>query len=107
LINRRHSGFSVNHKVRIPAFSDQAREALSLYIARRLAVPTPLSLKKICIEKNKEATAISYTSENDFFQGKTETFTVMRFLLKLTPAGIITSNRNPGVLRGKRAGLLG
>jgi len=27
---------------------------------------------------------ISYTSDNEFFQGKTETFSVMRFLLELT-----------------------
>lgn len=75
LINWRHSGFSVNHDVRIPAFSDKARETLSQYITR-----PPISLKKLSIEENGEATLISYTSDNDFFKGKTETFTVTRFL---------------------------
>jgi hypothetical protein len=79
LINWRHSGFSVNNDVRISAFSDQAREALSQYIAR-----PPLSLKKISIEENGEATTVSYTSDNEFFKGKTETFSVIRFLLELT-----------------------
>ncbi len=79
LINWRHSGFSVNHDIRIPAFSDQARQALSQYIAR-----PPISLKKMSIEENGEATVISYTSDNDFFKGKTETFSVTRFLLELT-----------------------
>ena len=64
LINWRHSGFSVNHDVRIPASSEQNREALSQYIAR-----PPLSLKKIRISENAEATVISYTSDNDFFKG--------------------------------------
>ena len=79
LINWKHSGFSVNHDIRIPAFSDQAREALSQYIAR-----PPISLKKMSIEENGESTVISYASDNDFFKGKTETFSVIRFLLELT-----------------------
>jgi len=79
LINWRHSGFSVNHEVRIPAFSDQARKALSQYIAR-----PPLSLKKMSIEENREATVVSYTSDNEFFKGKIESFPVTRFLLELT-----------------------
>jgi hypothetical protein len=65
--------------VRIPAFSEQAREALSQYIAR-----PPLSLKKIGIEENREATAVSFTSQSEFFKGKTETFPVMRFFLEFT-----------------------
>ena len=79
LINWRHSGFSVDASVRIPAFSDQAREALSQYIAR-----PPLSLKKISIEENREATTVCFTSQSEFFNGKTETFPVMRFFLELT-----------------------
>lgn len=79
LINWRYSGFSVNHDVRIPALSNQARQALSQYIAR-----PPLSLKKISIEENGEATLVCYTSENEFFKGKTETFSAVRFLLELT-----------------------
>ncbi len=49
-----------------------------------MAVPPPLSLKKISIEENGEATVISNTSDNEFFKGKTETFSVVRFLLDLT-----------------------
>jgi hypothetical protein len=47
LINWKHSGFSVDHSIRVPAFSFRAREAISQYIAR-----PPLSLKKISIEEN-------------------------------------------------------
>ncbi|NIO10524.1 MAG: hypothetical protein GTO14_23155, partial [Anaerolineales bacterium] len=54
-------------------------EALSQYIAR-----PPLSLKKISIEENGEATVIVYTSDNEFFKGKIESFPVTRFLLELT-----------------------
>jgi hypothetical protein len=68
----------VDHSIRIPAFSIRAREALSQYIAR-----PPLSLKKIGIEENREATVISFTSHSEFFKGKTETFPVMRFFLEL------------------------
>jgi hypothetical protein len=79
LINWRHSGFSVDASVRIPAFSDQARKALSQYIAR-----PPLSLKKISIQENGESIVISCTSDNEFFKGKTETFPVTQFFLELT-----------------------
>jgi len=75
----RHSGFSVDASVHIPAGSSKTREALSQYIAR-----PPLSLQKINIEENGEATVISYTSHNDFFKRKIESFSVTRFLLELT-----------------------
>jgi hypothetical protein len=84
LINWRHSGFSVDNSVHLPARSTEARKALSQYISRRMAVPPPLSLKKISVCENGDATVISYTSDNEFFQEKTETFSVMRFLLELT-----------------------
>ena len=79
LINWRHSGFSIDASVHIPAGSSKTRKALSQYIAR-----PPLSLKKISIEENKEATVVYYTSDNDFFKGKIESFPVTRFLLELT-----------------------
>jgi hypothetical protein len=79
LINWRHSGFSVDASVHIPAGSSKTREALSQYIAR-----PPLSLKKISIKENGEATVISYTSDNEFFKEKTEAVPVTRFLLELT-----------------------
>jgi hypothetical protein len=70
----------VDHSIRVPAFSIKAREALSQYIAR-----PPLSMKKIGIEENGDATAVSFTSHSEFFKGKTETFAVTRFFLELTP----------------------
>jgi hypothetical protein len=79
LINWRHSEFSVDASVHIPAGSSKNRQALSQYIAR-----PPLSLKKIDIQENGEATVICYTSDNDFFKRKIESFPVTRFLLELT-----------------------
>jgi hypothetical protein len=78
-INWRHSGFIVDASVHIPAGSSKTRKALSQYIAR-----PPLSLKKISIEENREATVVYYTSDNEFFKGKIESFPVTRFLLELT-----------------------
>ena len=69
----------MDYAIRVPAFSIRAREALSQYIAR-----PPLSLKKISIEENGVGTVISFSSDNEFFKGKTETFPVMRFFLELT-----------------------
>jgi hypothetical protein len=69
----------VDYAIRVPAFSIKAREALSQYIAR-----PPLSLKKISIEENGVATVVSYTSDNEFFKAKSETFPLMRFFLELT-----------------------
>jgi len=79
LINWRHSGFSVDYSIHLPAHSTKARKALSQYISR-----PPLSLKKISVCENGDATVISYTSDNEFFQGKTEPFSVSRFLLEVT-----------------------
>ncbi len=79
LLSWRNSGFSIDAKLRLYGSDEKSREALSQYIAR-----PPLSLKKMSIEDNGEATVISYTSNNDFFKGKTETFPVTRFLLELT-----------------------
>ena len=84
ILSRKHSGFNVDHDVRIPALSYQAREALPQYIARRMAVPPPISLKKMSIEENGDGTLISYTSNSDFSKGETRTITVMHFLLELT-----------------------
>jgi hypothetical protein len=48
------------HSIRISAFSIRAREALSQHIAR-----LPLSLRKISIEQNGDATAISFSEWPD------------------------------------------
>jgi hypothetical protein len=65
--------------VRLPAHSTEVRKALSQYISR-----PPLSLKKVSVCENGDATVVSYTSDNEFFKGKTEAFSVTRFLLELT-----------------------
>jgi hypothetical protein len=78
-INLRHSGFSVDSSIHLPAHSIEARKALAQYFSR-----PPLSLKKISVCKNGDATVISYTSDNEFFQGKTEPFSVSCFLLEMT-----------------------
>jgi pimeloyl-ACP methyl ester carboxylesterase len=77
LINWKHSGFSVDHSIRVPVYSIRAREALSQYITR-----PPLSLKKISIEENGVGPLISFSSDNEFFKGKTETFPVTRLQAK-------------------------
>jgi hypothetical protein len=46
----------------------------------------PLSLKKMGFKENVEVTVISYTSENEFFQGKIATFSLMRFFLECLEA---------------------
>jgi hypothetical protein len=71
----RHSGFSVDASVHVPAGSSKTQEALSQYIAR-----PPLSLK-ISIRENGEATVVYYTSDNEFFKGKTESLTCDPFLV--------------------------
>jgi hypothetical protein len=91
--------FRVDHSIRLPAFSSKAREALSQYIAR-----LRLSLKKISIEENGEATVISFTSDNEIFKGKTETFPVMRFFLALTRHIPRAPARSSGVEEGATAG---
>ena len=46
LINWRHSGFSVDNSIHLPAHSTKARKALSQYISRRMAVPPPSVLEE-------------------------------------------------------------
>jgi hypothetical protein len=78
--------------VRIPAFSDQARQVLSQYIAR-----SPLPLKKIGIEENGDATAVSFTSQREFFKGKTDTLPVIRFFLS-SPKIVLHNTGHPYLL---------
>jgi hypothetical protein len=79
LSNWRHSGFSLDSSVHLPAGSAKARKALSQYISR-----PPLSLKRMSVQENGEATLISYTADTGFFRGKTETFSLTRFFLEVT-----------------------
>jgi len=61
LVNWRHSGFSPDNSVHLPAGSTRARKALSKYISQ----PT-LSLKRMSVQENDEATQISNTADNGF-----------------------------------------
>jgi hypothetical protein len=79
LINWKHSGFSIDHSIRIPAFSIKAREALSQYIAR-----PPIALKKLIFQQIGDDTLIFYTPDNEFFNGKIKTFTASQFMAEAT-----------------------
>ena len=74
----RHSGFSVDNKVKIPASSEKAREALSQYIAR-----PPLSLKKVVFEEH-DGKVIYYSAYNDYFKRNLKIFTVQDFIAEIT-----------------------
>jgi hypothetical protein len=75
LINWRHSGFSVDASVHIPAGSSNTRESSSKYIAR-----PPLFLMKTSTEEINEATVISCTPDTDFFKGEDQTLFREAFL---------------------------
>jgi hypothetical protein len=79
LINWKHSGFSIDHSIRIPAFSIKAREALSQYIAR-----PPISLKKLVFQQIGDDTLILYTPDNELFNGKIKAFTALQFMAEAT-----------------------
>ena len=51
-----------------PARSTEARKSLCQYISRRMAVPPPLSLKKVSVCENGDVMEISYTSDNEGFK---------------------------------------
>ena len=78
LLNWRHSGFSIDNKVKIPAFSQKAREALSQYITK-----PPLSLKKVIFEQH-DGKVIYYSDYNDYFKRNTQVFTVQDFIASVT-----------------------
>jgi hypothetical protein len=54
----RHCGFLADNSVHLPAGSTKARKALSQYIS-----PPPLSLKRMSVQENGEATLISYDAD--------------------------------------------
>jgi len=49
-----------------------------------VGVFSPGDHQKISVQENGEATLISYTSDKEFFQGKTETFSLTRFFFEVT-----------------------
>jgi len=78
LLSWRHSGFSVDNRVKIPAFSQKAREAISQYIAK-----PPISLKKVIFEQHDEK-VIYYSDYNDYFKRNMQVFTVQDFIASVT-----------------------
>jgi hypothetical protein len=78
LLSWRHSGFSIDNQVKIPAFDQKAREALSQYIAK-----PPVSLKKVIFE-HYDGRVIYYSDYNDYFKRNMQVFTVHDFIASLT-----------------------
>ena len=78
LLSWRHSGFSIDNQVKIPAFGQKAREALSQYIAK-----PPVSLKKVLFEQY-DGRVIYYSDYNDYFKRNMQVFSVHDFLASLT-----------------------
>jgi len=78
LLSWRHSGFSVDNRVKIPAFSQKAREAISQYIAK-----PPISLKKVIFEQH-DGKIIYYSDYNDYFKRNMQVFTMQDFIASVT-----------------------
>ena len=77
MLDWRHSGFSVDLSVTIPATFSRAREALAQYIAR-----PPVSLKKMLVEEH--AASVLYRSEyNPYFRTNSRLFPAMEFLVEI------------------------
>jgi len=74
----KHSGFSVDNSVRIPATSHNARVNLSQYIVRH-----PVSLKKIMYIKEKRG-ILYHTKYNDYWKENIKLFKVGDFIAELT-----------------------
>ena len=74
----KHSGFSVDNSVKIPATSKAARVNLSQYIARH-----PVSLKKIFYVK-ENGTVIYRTKYNEYWGENIKVFKAVDFIAELT-----------------------
>jgi len=78
LLGWKHSGFSVDNSVEIPAASQKARVNLSQYIIRH-----PVSLKKIMYIKEK-ANVLYHTKYNDYWKENIKLFKASDFIAELT-----------------------
>ena len=74
----KHSGFSVDNSVQIPAASQKARVNLSQYIIRH-----PVSLKKIMYIKEK-ANVLYHTKYNDYWKENIKLLKAADFIAELT-----------------------
>ena len=78
LLSWKHSGFSVDNSIKIPASSKAARVNLSQYIARH-----PVSLKKILYVK-ENGTVIYKTKYNEYWGENIKVFKAIDFIAELT-----------------------
>jgi len=78
LLSWKHSGFSVDNSVKIPATSKNARINLSQYIIRH-----PVSLQKILYVRSK-GTVIYKTKYNEYWKENIKLFKASDFIAELT-----------------------
>ena len=78
LLRWRHSGFSIDHSVRLHAHDQQARWALSQYIAR-----PPLSLKKLLLD-GIGAKVLLKSAYNPYFKENLKRLSATEFIGELT-----------------------
>ena len=78
LLGWKHSGFSVDNSVQIPASSQKARVNLSQYIIRH-----PVSLKKVMYIKEK-GNILYHTKYNDYWKENIKLFKATDFIAELT-----------------------
>ena len=78
LLRWRHSGFSIDHSVRLDAHDQQARWALSQYIAR-----PPLSLKKLLLD-GIGAKVLLKSAYNPYFKENLKWLSATEFIGELT-----------------------
>jgi len=78
MLSWKHSGFSVDNSILIPAQDQKARSGLSQYIARH-----PVSLNKIIYIPEK-AKILYKTKYNDYFGENIQLFTATDFIAELT-----------------------
>ena len=78
LLSWKHSGFSVDNSVPIPAYSNKARVNLSQYIIRH-----PVSLQKILYVRSN-GTVIYKTKYNEYWKENFKLFKASDFIAELT-----------------------
>jgi hypothetical protein len=78
ILSWKHSGFSVDNSVPIPAYSNKARVNLSQYIIRH-----PVSLQKILYARSN-GTIIYKTKYNEYFKQNIKLFKAGDFIAELT-----------------------
>jgi phage pi2 protein 07 len=78
LLSWKHSGFSVDNSMKIPATSKNARINLSQYIIRH-----PVSLQKILYVRSK-GTVIYKTKYNEYWKENVKLFKAVDFIAELT-----------------------